>query len=94
MEEIDYEERTSATCVHKIYCDNCKKHIATVEEYDDGYYDDECIEESINLFGEWYGIRKQLCDECFKEFKKSNIINTFFELIITSFSKSKSYFIS
>lgn len=62
---IKTEEIPTTEIIHKIYCDDCGKCIATSEEYDDGYFYNPA-EFSCKILS--YTYEKELCDECKEKF--------------------------
>lgn len=49
---------------HSFYCDECGKHLGTVTECDDGWYQELGeLELKIYIDG-WYRLKKCLCDDC------------------------------
>ena len=70
---------------HLFYCDRCGKHLGTVEEYDDGWY--ETLGEFEQSFfirpDGWYRVEKCFCEDCkvaFLEELKTTLQSMGFEL--------------
>lgn len=66
------ETKTLIITKHKIFCDKCNKELATVKEYDDGYFPNNYEhEESVFLNDKgWLVYRKDLCLDCYKKMSK------------------------
>lgn len=65
MEKVTSKEIKSILNTHNFYCDMCKKHLGSTEEYDDGYYatiGDYDLKFNVN--SEWYSLHYNLCVEC------------------------------
>ncbi len=66
MEKIKI--KTEKINIHQFYCDNCNKFLGESEEYDDGYvYEIGEFKEHFRFAGQWYSLRKTLCEDCQKK---------------------------
>lgn len=71
MEKID--DINVNRLVHKIYCDQCGKHLQDSVEYDDGWYHNDHEYQREFYLNTWYSIDKVLCDDCRKHMDKKII---------------------
>lgn len=71
MEKTEKEIKTIEKYKHHFYCDSCSEFLGTVEEYEDGWYQN-LGEFELKFFvaNKWYRLSKCLCDDC-----ATNLIN-------------------
>lgn len=68
MERQIVEKVINQIITHEFYCDECNEYLGASVEYDDGYYDSiGRFETSYYIGGEWFKLKKCLCDKCANE---------------------------